>query len=323
MAKIPAGPFLNCSMLLCLATALLAPLGAATKVEPWQPLFQGVEVARGEADEAEPRRQKVFALRVELRAPGVECFSTPSAAPGGRSTLSETTVEFLQHHHLQAAINANFYTPCCEPGEKKLIGLALSRGQVVSPPVPRGIGGAVLAITRRNRAWITTSGPGFQPGRYWTAVAGSEVILKDGAVPPLADVTFNKTAHPRTAVGLTQGGRSLILLVIDGRQPGYSDGATMDEVAAWLLRFGATDGLNLDGGGSTTLVREDGDRAVVLNRPSGIALGSSERAPEGEEPPLRSNGNNLGVFARPLVKKAGPPASGIGVNMGPITKGVP
>jgi hypothetical protein len=291
------------TLLLAIA-GLLVPLHAAIKVEPWVPAFQGVEIASGVADQAEPRLQKAFAVRVDLRAPGIELFSTPSAGLATKETLSETTSEFLTHHHLQVAINANFFNPCCTPGEKNLIGLAMSGGKVVSPTKSRGIGAAVMVATRGNQAWITTSGKGFQTDPYWTAVAGSGIILRDGVIPPLAGSEFNLNAHPRTALGLSKGGRYLIMLVIDGRQPGYSEGATMDELASWLLRFGAADALNLDGGGSTTLVRADGGKAVVVNKPSGIALGSIGTLSWADEPELRSNGNNLGVVARPLKRKA-------------------
>jgi hypothetical protein len=274
---------------------------AATKVEPWTPIFQGVEFARGEADEGEPRLQKIFAVRVDLRAPGIELFETPDNGAAPLETTSETTGEFLAHYKLQVAINANFYAPCCTPGDKDLIGLAVSRGTVVSPPVEKGTGSAALVITRDNHATITKTAADFSTANVWTAVAGSEIVLVGGAKPALAESEFNKTAHPRTAVGISKDGRYLILLAIDGRQPGYSLGATMDEVAEWLLRFGASEGLNLDGGGSTALIRADGDKPVVLNQPSGVALGSSDNAGKsGGERQQRSNGNNLGVFARPL-----------------------
>jgi uncharacterized protein YigE (DUF2233 family) len=274
---------------------------AAIKVDAWTPIFQGVEFARGEADATEPRLQKVFAVRVDLRAAGVELFETPDNGEAPKETTSETTGEFLAHYHLQVAINANFYAPCCTPGDKDLIGLAVSRGTVVSPAVEKGVGAAVLAITRDNHATITKTGADFSTANIWTAVAGSEIVLLGGVKPGLADVEFNKAMHPRTAVGISKDGRYLILLAIDGRQPGYSVGATMDDVAEWLLRFGASDGLNLDGGGSTALVRADGEKAVVLNQPSGVALGSSDNAGKSAaEHVQRSNGNNLGVFARPL-----------------------
>jgi len=271
----------------------IAPLRAQLKAGPWTPAYQGVEIASGDAPE--PRRQKVFAVRVDLRAPGVALFTTPHAGPV--ETVSETTSEFLAHNHLQVAINANFYDPCCTPGAKDLLGLAMSEGRVVSREVAKGIGAAVLVVTRDNFAAILKTGPGFTASGLWTAVAGSEVVLA-GGVRTVSETKFNKATHPRTAVGLTRDGRHLILLVIDGRQEGYSVGATMDEVVDWLVRFGASDGLNLDGGGSTALVRDVDGQPKLVNRPSGVALGSTSNA--GGEPQQRSNGNNFGVFARPL-----------------------
>ena len=289
--------------------ALLASMATTTSVEaaislkPWTPLFQGVEFAIGEADAAEPRLQKVFVVRVDLRAPGIELFSTPANGKATTETTSGTTSEFLAHYQLQVAINANFYNPCCTPGDKDLLGLAISRGTAVSPPVATGTGAAVLVVTRDNHATITKTSAGFATQNYWTAVAGSEIVLSNGVKPALADSEFNKTPHPRTALGLSKDGRYLMLLAIDGRQPGYSMGATMEEVAAWLLRFGASEGLNLDGGGSTALVRADGDKVMVLNQPSGVALGSSDNAGKSAgEHQQRSNGNNLGVFAKPLPR---------------------
>ncbi len=272
---------------------------SAINVGDWTTLYQGVEVARGDSDASEPRLQRVFAVRVDLQAPGIELFSTPDNGAAPKETTSETTSEFLTHYKLQVAINGNFYAPCCAPGDKDLIGLAVSRGTVVSPPVVKGTGSAALVITRDNHATITKTGAGFSTANIWTAIAGSEIVLARGTVPALAGTELNKAAHPRTAVGLTQDARYLILMAIDGRQLGYSIGATIDEVAAWLLRFGASDGLNLDGGGSTALVRADGDKAVVLNQPSGVALGSSDNAGKSvNERQQRSTGNNLGVFAR-------------------------
>ncbi len=274
---------------------------AAIKVEPWTAIFRGVEFARGEADAAEPRLQKVSAVRVDLQAPGIELFSTPDNGDAPKETTSETTSEFLAHYHLHVAINANFYAPCCAPGDKDLTGLAMSRGVIVSPPVRFGPGDCVLAVTKGNHAVITRSREGFHESDYWTAVAGSDIVLEGGVTASIVTAPRNLTVHPRTAVGVSSDGRYLILLAIDGRQPGYSAGATLGEVADWLRRFGASDGLNLDGGGSTTMVRAEGKRIVVLNQPSGVALGSSDNAGKsGGERQQRSNGNNLGVLARPL-----------------------
>lgn len=290
-----------------LGLAILSAVGlrAEITVGPWTPLYQGVEFAKGSADAKEPHLQEVRAVRVDLRDPDVELFTTPSNGEAPLETTSETTSEFLTHYHLAVAINANFYTPCCTQGDKDLIGLAISRGELVSPPAAKGVGTAVLAVTKANVATITRTDANFSPKEFWTAVAGSEIVLAHGAPTEVKDTTFNKVTHPRTAVGVSADGRYLLLMVIDGRQPGYSDGATMAEVAAWLARFGASDGLNLDGGGSTALVCDHDGKPEVLNQPSGVALGSSDNAGKtGGERQQRSNGNNLGVLAKALKRAA-------------------
>jgi exopolysaccharide biosynthesis protein len=63
--------------------------------------------------------------------------------------------------------------------------------------------------------------------------------------------------NPRTAAGIARDGKRLILVVVDGRQKGYSDGMTLRETANLLLALGARDAINLDGGGSSTLVYAD------------------------------------------------------------------
>lgn len=280
-------------------------MSAAVTVGDWKPLFQGVELASGEADAAEARMQKVTAVRVDLRAPGIEFFTTPSNGDRPLDTTSETTSEFVLHHGVQVAINANFYGPCCAPGEKNLVGIAVSRGEVVSEPVLDGPGSAQLVITRDNRARIevNTSKRPVLLADVWTAVAGSHIVLANGEKTDVVTKDPDEEVHPRTAVGVSRDGRYLFMLVIDGRQAGYSAGATLGEVAVWLVRFGASDGLNLDGGGSTAMVRGENGRAVVLNRPSGVGLGSiGFLSRKGEPRAQRSNGNNFGVFARPLEK---------------------
>ncbi|MEW6059119.1 MAG: phosphodiester glycosidase family protein [Actinomycetota bacterium] len=69
--------------------------------------------------------------------------------------------------------------------------------------------------------------------------------------------------NPRTGVGMTQDGK-VLLVVVDGRQHKWSVGATMHEFAEIFMRLGATSALNLDGGGSTTMVV----RGNVVNRVS-------------------------------------------------------
>jgi hypothetical protein len=101
-------------------------------------------------------------------------------------------------------------------------------------------------------------------------VGGWPRILLDGrnvaaeAAAVEGTISINAEArHPRTAVGYSRDGRSLLLLVVDGRSP-TSVGMTLVELADQMRRLGAWQALNFDGGGSTTMVID----GVVVNRPT-------------------------------------------------------
>ena len=75
--------------------------------------------------------------------------------------------------------------------------------------------------------------------------------------------SFAEMRHPRTAVAKLKDGKFL-MITVDGRQPGVSVGMTLLELAEYILSLGATDAMNLDGGGSTTMYVD----GKVLNTPS-------------------------------------------------------
>jgi exopolysaccharide biosynthesis protein len=75
--------------------------------------------------------------------------------------------------------------------------------------------------------------------------------------------TFATDRHPRTAVATLRDGR-VLLMVVDGRQPSLSIGMSLDEVARFLIELGAVEAINMDGGGSTTMVVQ----GAIVNRPS-------------------------------------------------------
>ena len=74
---------------------------------------------------------------------------------------------------------------------------------------------------------------------------------------------FVNARHPRTLIGRDRDGDTW-LVVVDGRQPGHSVGMSLPELTALSRRLGLVDALNLDGGGSTTMVV----KGKVVNRPS-------------------------------------------------------
>ena len=99
------------------------------------------------------------------------------------------------------------------------------------------------------------------------AIGGGPVLVRNGRPVYRANEAFETSLiaprHPRTAVGQTADGR-ILLVAVDGRQSGYSVGMTTFEMAQTLVRLGAVRGMQLDGGGSTTLAFD----GKILNRPS-------------------------------------------------------
>lgn len=289
---------------LAAATLVLSLCGgmvhAAKVLGDWTPVFQGIDYLTAyETEVTYPgesgvRRLAINAMRIDLTNPDISFMTTPGngALPG--DAQSQTTGGFLEQHSLQVAVNANFFSPCCDATTqpKDLTGLAISQGTVVSPAdynsIPPGGTADSLVITKDNQAAITHVTPGSDVSSFYSAVSGGPVLVNAGQIAVSQVPADSWSAqNPRTAVGVSADGSFLLLMTIDGRQPGFSDGATLYDTASWLLALGAYQGLNLDGGGSTSMVMADanGD-ATYLNRLSGGTP--------------RFNGNNLGVYAAAL-----------------------
>lgn len=99
--------------------------------------------------------------------------------------------------------------------------------------------------------------------RVLDVVGGNPTLVQGGrVVVPPGTSAFDRR-HPRTGVGVTPGGR-VLLVIVDGRRPGYSVGMTIRGFARLFVSLGAERALNLDGGGSTTMYV----RGRVVNRPS-------------------------------------------------------
>lgn len=250
-----------------------------------------------------PRPMDVFCLQVDLTTPGLRFRNSDRASDwvaGQRETIRETTRDFLIRCRkaglpMVFAINANFFAPWPAPWNAAtpsyLIGLAITDGDVVSPAESVTYS---LVFYNDNKAAILATGPTTPLENIHTAVSGYRCL--DAGNP---DASSSDLA-PRTGAGVSQDGRVVYLLVIDGRRHA-SQGATIQEVGAWLKHFGAWNGINLDGGGSTTLVRWVPGRrqAQLVNRPVGTGQ-NWLKLPVGVEqlvfePTERYNGNNLGV----------------------------
>jgi hypothetical protein len=144
-------------------------------------------------------------------------------------------------------------------------GWLLFRGPVVPPAFDRIRVGDTLSVEPR----VDASQP-----RVWRdapdAVGGAGLLVAGGTAvadwaPEQTVDAFRTDRHPRTVIGVDGEGR-IWLIAVDGRHPDVSVGMSFAELQRMCLSLGLRDALNLDGGGSTTLVVN----GRIANRPSDI-----------------------------------------------------
>ncbi len=139
-----------------------------------------------------------------------------------------------------------------------------------------------------------------------TSVAGASILVKDGNIPSQFsyDVSSISRANPRTMVGSTKDGKQLLLVTVDGRQ-NASIGLNQRDSAELMRQLGAYNAINLDGGGSTTMItRTPGTNNLTLvNVPSdgsmravSTALGVFSTAPTSELSKLIIDTKDINVF---------------------------
>jgi hypothetical protein len=258
------------------------------------------EVTRPLAD-GQPLRGWV--ARVDLTDPRVS-FVVPGAAPprDGEHGPAEAVLVPLDVWARRAdaalAVNANFFArlPGALPGPWSagqpvdILGLSVSMGVQVSPQRSLGKEGSDPALLIDEA--VGTGADAHCPCRARIllrkridlrgvdeAVSGMGGAEEKAPSTLLVERGRNRggTArvqplkrHPRTAAGVTRDGRTLLLLVVDGRQPAWSAGATLIELADLMRELGAWTALNLDGGGSSAFWWRSPDETEgkVRNRPS-------------------------------------------------------
>ena len=117
----------------------------------------------------------------------------------------------------------------------------------------------------------------FKKWKMQTAVGGGPVLLKDGEIQVTnnEELKFGGKAindkHPRTAMGYTKDGK-LILMVIAGRSPNKYEGADLLQEARMLKDIGCTEALNLDGGGSSSLLINGKQTIIPSDKEGGKAV---------------------------------------------------
>lgn len=268
------------------AAALLYGRGRPLPVPAREALFSGVTYTR--MIRWSPRPMVIHAITADMRGNGLRVLVTPADEKGSDYPLrARTTSQFLQEYGLQVAINgdgfspwwsrsaADYYPHVGDPVHPR--GITASRGRVYwtsQAAVP------TLYISSRNQLSFDA------PAKPFNAISGETLLLMGGHA--IADLN-DSDLQPRTAVGYSRNGRYLILVVVDGRQPLYSEGMTLKELGSLMVSLGAESAMNLDGGGSSTMVVQGSDgQPRVLNSPIDSYIPGRER-------PVA---NHLGIFVQ-------------------------
>ena len=212
----------------------------------------------------------------------------------------ETVMDFYNGMEALLVVNAGYFIMHKNPASH--VGLLMSDNQLIEPasesvirlgtryPIARGAFGTKSEY-RYDIAWVNSRNDSifewedpinnlngkpvktldFSEAKYWNvvdAVHAGPVLIEGGEIQDFVDeeVFFGTSipdVHPRTAIGYTKE-NDLIICVVDGRQP-ESRGVSLLELSIIMEEFNCVEALNLDGGGSSTLVVN----GTLLNRPAG------------------------------------------------------
>ena len=278
-------------LVLCIGGYQLYDRGRPAPVPMKQKLYEGVVYRR--LVRVFPRPMIAHVLTIDTKAQGIRFLVTPADTKGETPLMARTTSQFLEEFGVQVAVNGDGFSPWWSRSVADYyprvgdpvapLGFSASNGDVYWDGENDGDIGVepTLYINRRNALSFNN-----RPNNVHSAISGDRMLVLKGEIIPDLD---NSEVEPRTAIGLNRNGRYLYIVVVDGRQPFYSDGATFVELAELLIEQGAFAAMSLDGGGSSTLVVEGEDGLPrLLNTPIDNYIPSRER-------PV---GNHLGIFVK-------------------------
>ena len=209
-------------------------------------------------------------VKITLNDPRVSVHvSRGGADPDGDGPWLTTLLpasEIADREHYDIAINGDFFTAqATKDIEGKNTGYV--KGKAAAPVGTAMTDGHLWhrAETIRPYLEITASKVArLAPGRpsdpidpaARQIIGGGQILVRDGKAVAYTN-EFALIRNPRTVVGVDKAGTQLTFLVVDGRQPELSIGMTLAELSEAMISLGCNSAINLDGGGSTTLVYRD------------------------------------------------------------------
>lgn len=212
-------------------------------------------------------------IELDLTHPNVELVPVIRQTAG----VTETVSAMAARSRAVAAVNGGYFSAASATSLSyaRIDGIQLAQNPVTRPP--RSVFGCWGNHNARLLQTPIDATGAPQPdlpewSRTLDALGGGPNLVTAGMVD-VTDVAEGFDAasgvdpngrQPRTALGWDSSMRRVFLVTVDGRQPGWSVGMTLEELARLLVDLGCTRGLNYDGGGSTTCWVSDS----VVNQPS-------------------------------------------------------
>lgn len=231
------------------------PAHALYPIGNWLPVYNGVEYNSGTA--TSPRLMRAFATRIDLKNPSVWVYASHDNGGNPYDTLRQTPLDFVNEHGLKCAVNTCFFDLGLSPNTN-IFGLLISNGVVASPASTTMESQLCFDIYKN----ASIASRNYTPTGMYNAVGTGDQIVSGGInIGPGSDL------QPRTACGLSSDNRYLYMVVVDGRQSGWSDGASWWDMGEWMLSFGAYNASQFDGGGSTCLAISGWWGGGIVNRP--------------------------------------------------------
>lgn len=188
----------------------------------------------------------VHIVSVDLSCPDIQIIGTPKDESG-------TTSSFALKNNTTVAINGTFFDENRAP-----MGLNITSGQLIGPHKDSAVY-SFMACTKDKKCFIEPSNKITKAKKEWDFAISGWQTLKNGKFYCDTDNENSKCMrngrfnHPRTAIGLSKDGNTLYIIVVEGRLIEYR-GYTLYELAKEFEKLDVPIALNLDGGGSTTLV---------------------------------------------------------------------
>jgi hypothetical protein len=254
---------LSAALLACFFVASARAQAPATQPIAARPPFTVETIVR------ENPALRLYVAKIDLTDPRVSIVVAPGGpdpdGDGPWETVLEPTTSIARANKLDLAVNAVFFKHNGNTPKSYLPGtwasgvnMVVSEGKTLC----EARGGVSILFDKHKHARIEALRA--IPKDAFNLVTGSLSLVFRGQ-SSIRDVDEHA---PRTAAGLTRDGKTLVLLVVDGRRPTWSAGMTLKDLADEMIAQGCETAINLDGGGSSTMAMRQDNDVKLVNLPS-------------------------------------------------------